>query len=47
MVDMIFLDKDGQVSSDQLATIDIILRKGHDSQMPFAGVMITGTMDPR
>ena len=45
-VDMIFLDEAGQVSSEQLATIDIILRKGRNSQTPFAGVLIVSTMDP-
>ena len=45
-LDAIFLDEAGQVSSDELATIDIILRKGRRSQTPFGGVMIIGTMDP-
>ena len=45
-VDVIFLDEAGQVSSEQLSTIDIILRKGRNSQIPFAGVMFICTMDP-
>ena len=45
-VDVIFLDEAGQVSSEQLATIDTILRKGRNSQIPFAGVMFVCTMDP-
>ena len=46
-IDIIFLDEASQVSSDFLATIDIILRRGRCSQIPFAGVMIIGTMDHR
>lgn len=45
-IDVIFLDKVGQVSSDQLATIGIILRKGKYSLISFAGVMFVCTMNP-
>ena len=45
-VDVLFLDEAGQVSAEQLATIDIILRKGRNSLIPFAGVLIICTMDP-
>ena len=44
-VDVIFLDEAGQVSAEQLAIIDIILRKLRNSRMPFGGVLILGTMD--
>ena len=45
--DVIFLDEAGQVSSEQLAIIDIILRKMRGSQIPFGGVLIICTMDQR
>ena len=45
-INMIYLDKTGQVLSNQLATVEIILRKSRCSQIPFAGVMIDGTIDP-
>jgi hypothetical protein len=45
-LDILFLDKAGQTSNEQLATIDIILCKERRSQIPFGGVLIIGTMDP-
>lgn len=45
-LDVMFLDEAEQVSSDFLITIDIILRKGRCSQIPFSGVMIIGTINP-
>ena len=44
-VDVIFLDEARQVSAEQLATIDIIMRKLRQSHLPFGGVLIIGTMD--
>ena len=44
-VDVIFLDEAGQVSAEQLATIDIIMRKLQKCHLPFGGVLIVGTMD--
>ena len=42
-----FLDEAGQVSSGQLAIIDIILCKTRGSQILFGGVLIICTMDQR
>ena len=44
-VDVIFLDEAGQISSEIVAVIDIILRKLRKSQMPFGGVLVIGTLD--
>ena len=44
-VDVMFLDEAGQVSAEQLITIDIILRELRRSQIPFGGVLLLGTMD--
>lgn len=45
-VDVIFVDECSQVSSETLVMIDIILRKLRgNSQTPFGGVHIIGTMD--
>ena len=46
-LDVIFLDEAGQTSAEQLSAIDIILRTKRDSQIPFGGVLIIGTMDPK
>lgn len=46
-LDVIFVDEAGQVSSEILCMIDIILRKCRsNSKTPFGGVHIMGTMDP-
>ena len=45
-MDILFLDKARQTSNQQLATIDIILCKEQNFQIPFGGVLIIGTMDP-
>ena len=46
-LDVLFLDESGQVSAEFLAMIDIILRKcRNNSQIPFGGVHLNGTMDP-
>ena len=44
-LDILFIDEFGQVSAEQLCTIDIILRKIRQSQTPFGGVLILYTMD--
>ena len=45
MLVILFIDEFGQVSAEQLCTIDIILRKICKSQSPFGGVLILFTMD--
>ena len=44
-VDVLLLDKCGQLSAQQFALIDIILRHARDSALPFGGVLIFGTFD--
>ena len=44
-LDILFIDEFGQVSAEQLCTIDIILRKIRQSQIPFGGVLFLCTMD--
>ena len=44
-VDVLFLDEAGQISSELLAVIDVIFRKLRNSQMPFGGVLVIGTLD--
>ena len=39
MVDVIFLDEAGQISAEEIATIDIILCKLRNSKEPFDGVL--------
>ena len=43
--DVLIIDELGQLSADQLSTIDIILRTLRRSTRPFGGVLIMGTMD--
>lgn len=45
MLDILFIDEFGQVSAEQLCTIDIVLRKIRKSQTPFGGVLILCTMN--
>ena len=45
-LDVLFIDEAEQISNEQLRAIDIILRKEKDSQNPFGGVLIVGSMDP-
>ena len=42
---ILFIDEMGQISALLICTIDIILRKLHNSEIPFGGVYISGTMD--
>lgn len=44
-MDVLLLDECGQLSAQQFALIDIILRHARDSALPFGGVLIFGTFD--
>lgn len=44
-MDMLLLDECGQLSAQQIALIDIILRHARVSSLPFGGVLIVGTFD--
>lgn len=44
-MDVLLLDECGQLSAQQFALIDIILRHVRDSSLPFGGVLIFGTFD--
>ena len=44
-MDVLFIDEVGQKSAQQIATIDIIMRKLRNSQLPFGGILIIGSMD--
>ena len=44
-MDVLFIDELGQKSAQQIATIDIIMRKLRNSQLPFGGILIIGSMD--
>ncbi len=46
-MDMLLLDECGQISSEQFALIDIILRHARNSSLPFGGVLVFGTFDHR
>ena len=39
------IDECGQLSAEQLRTMDIILRTARKSNIPFGGVLVFGTMD--
>ena len=45
MLQIIFLDELGQVSSEMLAVLDIILRKVRNSNTYLGGLLIIGTLD--
>jgi len=45
-MDMLQLDECGQLSAQQLALIDIVLRHALHTSLPFGGVLICGTFDP-
>ena len=45
MVQVLFLDELGQVSSEMLAVLDIILRKVRNSNTYLGGLLIIGTLD--
>ena len=44
-LDVLFIDEMGQISALLICTIDIILRKLCNSDLPFGGVYISGTMN--
>ena len=44
-MDVLLLDECGQLSAQQFALIDIILRHSRNSALPFGGVLILGTFD--
>ena len=44
-MNVLLLDECGQLSAQQFALIDIILRHARDSSLPFGGVLIIGTFD--
>lgn len=44
-MDVLLLDECGQLSAQQFALVDIILRKARNSALPFGGVLIFGTFD--
>ena len=44
-IDVLFIDELGQKSAHQIAKIDIIMRKLRNSQLPFGGILIIGSMD--
>ena len=44
-LDVLFVDELAQISAQQIATIDIILRTSRESQLPFGGVFIIASMD--
>ena len=44
-MDVLLLDECGQLSAQQFALIDIILRHARHSSLPFGGLLIIGTFD--
>jgi len=44
-MDVLLIDEVGQLSSQQFALLDIILRHIRNSILPFGGVLIFGTFD--
>ena len=44
-MDVLLLDECGQVSAQQFALIDVILRHARDSTLPFGGVLVLGAFD--
>ena len=44
-MDMLLLDECGQLSSQQFALVDIVLRHSRNSLQPFGGVLICGSFD--
>ena len=44
-MDVLIIDECGQLSADQLATLDIILHTARKNHIPFGGVLVFGTMD--
>ena len=44
-MDVLLLDECGQLSAQQIALLDIILRHARSSNLPFGGTLILGTFD--
>jgi len=44
-MDMLILDEVGQLSAEQFALVDIVLRHARKSSLPFGGVLVCGTFD--
>ena len=44
-MDVLVIDECGQFSAQQLSVLDIVLRLARNSDIPFGGVLILGTMD--
>ncbi len=43
----LFIDELGTLSNQQLAVLDIMFQKYHNSPLPFDGLLILGSLDPR
>jgi hypothetical protein len=46
-LDALFIDEVGTLSNQQLIVLDIMFRKYRGSPLPFGGVLIIGSLDPR
>lgn len=44
-MDVLLLDECGQLSSQQLSVMDVVLRHVRESDMPFGGVLVIGSFD--
>lgn len=44
-VDMLLIDECGQLSSQQIVVLDIILRELRKSRLPFGGILLGGSFD--
>ena len=44
-MNVLYIDELAQKSAQQIATLDIILRKLRNSQLPSGGLLIIGSMD--
>ena len=46
-LDALFIDEIGTLSNQQFGTLDIMFRKARNSPLPFGGLLILGSLDPR
>ena len=44
-IDVLFIDECGQISTEMLAVLDIVLRKVRDSNLFMGGILVIGTID--
>ena len=44
-MDVLLLDECGQISAEQFALLDLVLREARESDLPFGGVLIFGSFD--